>query len=124
MASAWGRPPAAVAPRPTAFPAAETMTHPTLGFGALWPRAPSPSASASAIHLRSSLNPELLPELLELPLPLLCSSFARRHVLLLVGDDVGVRAVRGIELDLDHPRRRGGADLRVDDELDDDDGGA
>ena len=54
---------------PTILPAAETMTQPTFGLGALRParalrraRPPRPSS------LRSSLNPELLLELLELPL--------------------------------------------------------
>src|SRR4029078_718140 len=88
------------------------MTQPTLGLGAERPRADSPRAMALAIHSRSSVNPELLLEFLELPLLLLLRGFLLRLVVLLVGDDVGVGAVRRIELDLDDLRRRGGACVR------------
>src|SRR4030095_15809218 len=118
-ASACGRPPGAVAPRPTISPL-RTMTQPTLGLGAERPRAASPSRAASSIH-RRSLNGELLLELLVF--------FAARFLglaplfrrFLLVADDVGVGAVRTVILDIDDLRRRGGVDLRIDEENDDDD---
>src|SRR5690348_14104024 len=121
IASAWGRPPRAVAPWPTILPPFDMITQPTLGLGALWPRAPSPSRSASPIHLRSSVNMECFGELLKLALLFLLGGLLVGHVLLLVGDDVGVGAVRRIQLDFHHLGRRRGPDLRVDHELDDDD---
>src|SRR3954452_23027403 len=96
-ASACGRPPRAVAPRPATSPSSAMMTQPTLGLGALRPLADSPSASASAMKRRSSrnpsLNPELLLELLELPLLFLLGGCHRRLILLLVGGDLLVSPV-------------------------------
>src|SRR5690242_19267114 len=97
------------------------MTQPTFGLGALCPRASLASASASPIHLRSSLNPELLLELLELPLFFLLSGEPVRLILLLVGNDLSVGAVRRIEVDVGDLWTGIHAHLRVDDELDDDD---
>src|SRR5215208_4002678 len=105
LASACGRPPLAVAPRPTSLPACDTMTQPTLGLGALRPRASSPSAIAAAIHSTSSVNPQPLPELLVLALLFFLTRRLRRLLLLLPADDLGVGAVRGIELDVGGGRR-------------------
>src|SRR5689334_25301326 len=99
------------------------MMQPTLGLGAERPRASSPSATAFAIHSLSSVNPELLRELLILLLVGLLLRFLRSLVLLLVGGDLRVGAVGRVELDLDHLRRRRGVDLRIDEELDHDDRG-
>src|SRR6185369_3171625 len=111
ICSACGRPPRAVAPRPTILPDGETITHPTLGLGALEPRALSPSASASFINFRSSLNPEPLLEFSILPLLFLLDGGLGGLVLLLVGDDLGVSAVRRIKLDIGWRRSRGGSEL-------------
>ena len=119
MASAWGRPPGAVAPLPAICPSA-TMTQPTLGLGAVRPRALSPSATASAIQ-RAAFDAKLLFQLLELPLPFLLRRFPGRLVLLLIGLDLGVRPVGRPLLDVDDLRRRRGVDLRIDEENDDDD---
>src|SRR5690348_17259289 len=97
------------------------MTQPTLGFGADWPRASSPSATARAIHSLSSVNPELLCELLHLPLLLLFGRYLRRLVLLLLGGDLRVGTLGRIEIDLDDLRLRPGDRIGVDDELDHDD---
>src|SRR4051794_23161118 len=99
------------------------MTQPTLGLGAERPTALAPSASASPISLRSSLNPEPLLELFILALLLFRQSRLLRLVLLLVGDDLRVGPVGRVELDI-HRRRRGhGAKVGVDEEFDDDDPG-
>src|SRR3954452_8891951 len=103
------------------LPERETMMQPTLGLGAVHPRADSPSTIALAIHCRSSVKPELLLELLELAPLLLLAGFLGGLLLLLVGDDVGVSPVRWIELDVGRLRRRFDADLGVDEEDDDDD---
>jgi hypothetical protein len=52
IASACGRPPGCVQPRPTTRPFF-TITHPTLGLGAVRPRVRSASASATPIHPES-----------------------------------------------------------------------
>src|SRR5262249_32523075 len=103
------------------FPVCETMMQPTFGLGALRPRAPSPSASASAISARSSLNPEPLAELLHLPLLFLLLRGFFGLILLLAGDDVSVSPVRRVELNVSRRRRRHCPEPRVDQELEDDD---
>src|SRR5690348_15093277 len=90
MASACGRPPTAVAPLPTIRADGETIRQPTLGLGALWPRASSPSRSASPIHLRSSVNMERFGEFLILALLFLLRRLLLGHVLLLVSLDLGI----------------------------------
>src|SRR5579884_2272001 len=94
------------------------MTQPTLGFGALCPRASSPSRSASPIHLRSSVNMKLLGKFLEFALALLLRCLLVRHILFLVGDNLRVRPVRRVEFDLDNLGWRGGSDLCVDEKFD------
>ena len=72
IASACGRPPGWVQPRPTSSPSL-TMTQPTLGLGAVRPRPRSPSAIAASIQPRVAQMPEPLQpvvELLELALAL------------------------------------------------------
>ena len=122
-ASAWGRPPGAVAPRPTISPVDETITQPTLGLGALRPRASSPSRSASSMKRRSAVSATSRAGSRASGIAVAFLFWRRpfRLVLLLVGDDLGVGAVRRIELDVDDLRRRRGADLGIDQEFDDDD---
>src|SRR3712207_1876632 len=79
-----------------------TMTQPTLGFGAVRPRARSPSAIASPIQSSSVIHPEALFQLLILAL-----AFGEGLVLPLLVDlllrlDLGVAPVRGPILDVDH----------------------
>src|SRR5436190_24223679 len=93
---------------------------PTLGLGAVRPRAASPSLAASIIQ-SASFNAELLLELLEfalaglfLPVPFIGS-------FLLIGLDVGVGPFGSIILDIDDLLRGSCVDLRIDQENDQDD---
>ena len=90
--------PSPVAPRPTILPSL-TMTQPTLGLGAVRPRAASPSRTASIMN-SASLNAELLFKLLEFaPARFLgLAPFLRRF--LLVGHDVGVGPLGPVILDI------------------------
>ena len=79
----------------------DTITQPTLGLGAERPRASWPSATASAMKRALAIHiPSSFLELLILPLLLFLRCDLRQHVLLLVGDDLGIRPVRRIQLDL------------------------
>src|SRR5215207_1980159 len=132
MASACGRPRTAVAPRPTTLPLSETITQPTLGLGALRPRAASPSRTASAMKRVSGVrivgltgprsHSELLFQFLELPLLLLRGCVPLRLITFLLSDDLRVRSSDRPAVGIDDRRRRRGVDLGVDQEFDDDDG--
>src|SRR3546814_19030217 len=83
IASACGRPPGWVQPRPTTRPSF-TITQPTWGLGAVRPRPRSPSATAAAIQrLSSGSDAELALKPFELPLQLDCDRTLARLPLLL-----------------------------------------
>ena len=101
----------AVAPLPTTLPPRETMTQPTLGLGALCPRAASPSATASAMKRRSLTPCRAVFRAAGIGGAFLSRGVACRLVLLLVGDDVGIGPVGRIELDVGDLSAAAHADL-------------
>src|SRR3546814_2383322 len=93
IASACGRPPGWVQPRPTTRPSF-TITQPTWGLGAVRPRPRSPSATAAAFQrLSSGSDAELALKLFELPLTLDGDRILARLPLLLRRCDLGVGTV-------------------------------
>ena len=113
-ASACGRPPGAVAPRPTISPVAETMTQPTLGLGArAAARALRRARTASAMKRgRRSLTCRAASRAsgIAVAVSFCAASFAAWSFFWSAMISASVRFER-IELDVDDLRRRRGVDL-------------